>query len=366
MEGIQIKKIKLKELEAFAHSSIYRKQKSIPISKLRVKSYISNPRKNDDQYVLYLALLEDRIVGYRSIFQDAIYVNNNCYHFGWFSGNWVDPEFRRHGISSMLFKEVKNDWNDRLMYTNYAPASKALYDKQGVFSTLKSQKGQRYYLVPEVYMLLKDRIIIMKYVKYLVLFAELIFKVILWPISIFRNRKWKKAFEDSEKYTYPTDEILGFLDKNPESSFYRRSKEYKWIVDMPWICAENKTVDYAFTYQVNQFELAYLVSRNKDSQISNLVILKTVDGKAYIPYFKMSNYDKNWLKAIIGFTFKSKAKYLTCYNSSLIKELSELRSFAIFKKSMVQNYYIMTAFKSIIKEKELVNVQDGDGDVIFT
>ena len=60
--------------------------------------------------------------------------------FAWLSGNCVDPEFRRKGFSTRLLQQAEALWDGRLMYTNYAPASKAVYDRTGQFPLLLKER----------------------------------------------------------------------------------------------------------------------------------------------------------------------------------------------------------------------------------
>ena len=142
---IKIIKIKLKNLLEFVESTTYQKFRNKPISILRVQSYINNTQANKEDVVLYMAFIDNELVGYRTILSDVFYDKNTKQKFGWLSGNWVHPKYRRKNISTKLFNEVIKDWDSRLMYSNYAEESKAVYDKTETFTTLKSLHGIRYY-----------------------------------------------------------------------------------------------------------------------------------------------------------------------------------------------------------------------------
>lgn len=143
---ISIQKISLEKLGDFIHSTDFKKLRNKPISKIRAVSYINNPRANKNDIVLYMVFNLDELIAYRTIFSDYFTnEDNNKVFFGWLSGNWVHTKHRRKGLSTLLFNEVLKDWNHKLMYTNYAEASKLVYDKTQKFNLLLDLKGARYY-----------------------------------------------------------------------------------------------------------------------------------------------------------------------------------------------------------------------------
>ena len=142
---VRIEKIKLKNLKEFHQSERFLKFKNSPISGLRVASYINNPNGSPEDVVLYLAIKNEQVLGYKTIFSDKFIHRGNKIKFGWLSGTWTHDDYRRKGVSLNLFNEAYNDWDGRLMYTNYAVASKKVYDKSTEFSKLVSFEGYRYY-----------------------------------------------------------------------------------------------------------------------------------------------------------------------------------------------------------------------------
>ena len=143
---MDIKKVNIRGLEEFVNSEEYSNFVDIPISKARVYSYLNNPNSSREDIVLYMALEGCRLIGYKTILADTFSLNNKRYKFGWLSGTWTHPDYRRQGVSLSLLDAVFGDWKENLMYTNYAEESKAVYDKTSKFSLLKSKVGYRHYL----------------------------------------------------------------------------------------------------------------------------------------------------------------------------------------------------------------------------
>ncbi len=118
---MEIKKIRLSELEEFANSTQFQSFENKPITTFRVASQIKNPRAQPNDYVLYMGFVDDKLVAYRTLFGDHITKQGKTIRFGWCSGAWVHPGFRKEGFSTLLLNEAFDDWEGKLMFTNYAP-----------------------------------------------------------------------------------------------------------------------------------------------------------------------------------------------------------------------------------------------------
>ena len=116
----------LDELESHIQRTYSNPEEMIPLSPLRLNSYLRNPRAEKTDPVLFELWLNERPVAYRTVLPDLLFdLEGNSSRFAWLSGNWVDPEFRRKGLSTKLLQRAEALWDGRLFYTNYAPASKA-------------------------------------------------------------------------------------------------------------------------------------------------------------------------------------------------------------------------------------------------
>jgi len=365
---VYIEKVKLKDLKSFINSHKYRSFQTKPISTNRVESYLANPRRKMDKYVLYLALKNNELVGFRTILQDQLLVNSVIYSFGWFSGNWVNPNFRRNGISTLLFNEVKADWYSQLLYTNYAPASKALYDKSNDFTLLINKNGVRIYIKPILYQLLKDRFPILNKIKWLVFTFEKIIEILFWPKTYYARSKGLNYLKNIETHSSLNADILRFLNTKVNSIFSRKSIEYQWIENYPWVKNEGDIIVYPFSITANKLISQYLIIRDIDGEISAIAMVKNIDGKVTVPILISDKKNSSKiLNAILGFAYKTDAKIITVFNPELVNHLTQIKFAGLFKKSMNQKYFIMNDFyKKLNIDTVDIKVQDGDGDVIFT
>jgi GNAT superfamily N-acetyltransferase len=363
------KKIRLCELDAFAKSTEYKQFDVIPISQNRINSYMNNPRANPNDFVLYLLFDNKLLVGFRTLLADTFTTNGKTEQFAWLSGSWVHPNYRRKGISSNLFKEVYNDWAGKVLYTNYAPNSKALYEKSKKFDQLVSKPGVRLYFSFHNAELLAPRHVVFTKIKCLLKASDTFLNTMSYPLlwlQLKQTNKWRKDFNVS---TMVSDEMLAFIDKNPCSIFKRGNTEYEWIFKHPWVTEEqNEKRFYPFSHYARQFHYNFLVKHDSQGLIQGLALLKIRDGHLTIPYYSgQTEYHTIFSKAIIGYAHFAKAKSLTLYHSPLIQDINKIRGIALLKKPMLQKYFISKTLKNKMNlGNQAILVQDGDGDCIFT
>ena len=364
---ISIQKIALQELEVFVNSDSFRKLKNKPISKARALSYARNPRANKNDIVLYMAFDSSELVGYRTILSDFFIIENNKESFGWLSGNWVNPLYRREGISTMLFNEVFEDWNHKLMYTNYAEASKLVYDKTSQFEFLHELKGVKYYnrfcfadILP------KKRKIFQS--------TKLLLKVIDFTLNLFFDiRYFFISVEEEEGFFIKENEIWNestslFLEKFiSQNLFQRAKKEFDWIQSFPWVKTDknakvNSKFYYFSSYSKNFESNIYTVYKSKNKLIAFLLI-SVRDGHMKIPYaYFFEENVKEISTLIVNKCISMKVKTIIVNSESLQKELNTKLSF-IWSKSCIQKHF---ATKKIFSNHKKLSVQSGDGDVVFT
>ena len=144
---MDLKSYTLEELEPYLYTLYSKSESLVPVSPLRLRSYLENPRAKLSDPVLYEMRQKGEVVGYRTLLPDCFYDREgHPQRFAWLSGNWVRPDMRRRGISTQMLEMAEKQWEGRLMYTNYAPESKALYDSTGHFKIIANREGKRFYL----------------------------------------------------------------------------------------------------------------------------------------------------------------------------------------------------------------------------
>ncbi len=370
---IRIEKIKLKDLITFVASKRFKSFENIPISSLRVNSYVNNPNSDEEDYVLYLAIENEKLIGYKTIFSDKFIYLNSKIKFGWLSGTWTHKNYRRKGISLKLFNEVNNDYEGKLMYTNYAEESKAVYDKSQKFEVLKSLKGYRYYFRFCLKDLLPPKSKFFYNIKYLLGVIDCFF-------NIFYNLKYRFLKTDFASYkniskikTLKKENIFEFLQSYKSNELFNRgASEYQWINDFPWVNSLSKqkseSKKYFFSVFTTKFSSDFFqISDPNSKEIIGVFCLNYNDKKISIPYAYLSKEaSKITSSFIFDFCLKNKINFVTIYNDFLNEELNCKKKLYISKKSFVQNYFVSKQLIDNYSDIKDFDIQSGDGDVVFT
>lgn len=359
----EIKKIRLKELKVFVTSELFQKFNTIPVSPLRADSYLQNPNAKPDDIVLYLAFVNNELVAFRSIFAGVAQTAPKIMRFGWCSGNWVHPGFRRRGFSEMLLREAYSDWDKKLMFTNYAPESEKLYLKTGWFKPVYAFKGARAYLFPKTKKLVKTR-------KRNILFNALIFitdigmgVLSMIRIGFFRDRRHSGiVFNEID---FPDEQCFKVFEKNKTKHFFSRGEdEFRWILEHPWLSTQKADFceNYPFSSYAESFYYKFVKIFVEDEFVGLLVFsvrnghLKTlffwIDGE---PEEEITRYLKS-------FCAKNRIEILTVYNNKIARHLIANRFPFLYVKKYGQQIY--STFEA--GDGNMTVFQDGDGDVVFT
>jgi GNAT superfamily N-acetyltransferase len=360
---LNILKIKLNELESFVNSETVKQFEVTPISMLRVQSYIHNPHGLPNDVVLYVGLIEEKLVAFRTIFAGLVQTENETQRFGWCSGNWVHPGFRRKGFSEQLLNEALADWNGKLMFTNYAPNSEKLYLKTGKFSVVHQFQGFRGYLFPKTTKLIsfakKNRV------------AQIGFSIIDSLIFVFAlARTWfyrsvSEADINFEVLNLPDAACYDSLKNNSVRYYFNREEqELRWIFKFPWI-AENKPAEaerYPFSSYSNDFKY-YSVKVFDEKVLAGFFIFSVRNGHLKTLFFNLpARFDHAVAVFLKQFCINQKIEVITVYNSGVARQLFSRKFPFLRAKKYGQKIY--SSFE--IKNQQTHRFQDGDGDVIFT
>ncbi|UMB61938.1 hypothetical protein MHL31_07020 [Lutibacter sp. A80] len=369
---VTIKKITLENLEAYLLSNEFANFKNKPISELRAISYIHNPNSRNNDVVLYLGFIKNELVGYKSVFADTFKSAAKTIRFGWLSGTWTHQNYRRNGISSLLFNEVFKDWEGKLMYTNYANESKAVYDKTEKFQLLNSINGYRHYMRFSFKELLPPKSIIFKKSKLLLGVLDTILNSgfdVRFNFLKIKNKDLYK-FNKIEKWTGKEQNFLKSFKEN--ELFCRGVKEFEWIHKYPWIKTDigtkDKSENYYFSSFANKFKSEWYVIYNSNSgEITGVVLINIRDQQLKIPYIYITPNLKDYLiNVILKLCLTHKINHLTIYNDLLNTTFLNEKYLKLKSKKFVQNYFITKELLREFPEIKKSTIQFGDGDVVFT
>jgi hypothetical protein len=361
--NLEIKKIRLNELESFVQSETWLQFTTIPITVLRVKSYINNPHAHPGDVVLYLGFIEKQLVAFRTLFADCIISESQPIRFGWCSGNWVHSDFRRKGFSEKLLQEAFTDWNGKLMFTNYAPNSEQLYLKTGRFQPIHQFQGFRGYLFPKTRKLItgasKNGV-----TKFVFSFADAIIALFSSIRILFFSSKENPDFR-FETIPFPDDECYQILQNNPPTPVFRRGEaELKWIFQFPWISEHKIFASEKYPFSSHSTSFIYqTVKVFIKNNLAGFFIFSVREGHLKTLYFCLPDgIGKEVGDYLKQYGVEHKIEVITVYKYEVAQHLLSRKFPFLHAKKYGQKIY--SSFE--IKNETNCQFQDGDGDVIFT
>lgn len=359
----------LKDLQDVNVRFMLFQSETLPISDLRLQSYLHNPRAKPEDVLLISATKDDKIIAYRTMLPDDIIIGIQTIHFAWLSGIWVSADFRRKGIGKMLHQAAYQAWKGKLIGTEITPENEAVMCSSKLFEEPMIKVGVIFYFRSVLHEILIKRYPSLKWLSPL-------FSLIDKTINIYASVKRKIYFNPNFKNKYnfiPTKELSEAATKYlnevpPYSSTNRRPKELQWILDYPWISSDKMVKEASKHYYFSTYSENYafdFIEIYHNKSIIGLVVLSFRDGVLKIPYFWASELELAELATyIINFAQKLGAKKLISYHSLLNEQLISKDRFNIFYKKTKRKYLVSKQLKTD-NSLLLFNFEDGDGDCVF-
>jgi hypothetical protein len=361
--NLEIKKIRLKELNDFVKSKRFNQFEILPISLERAKSYINNPNTKPENFVLYLGFINNSLVAFRSLFAGELISDDLKIRFAWCSGNWVAKDFRRKGFSEQLLKEAYSDWSGKLMFTNYAPNSEKLYLKTGWFHSIHKFNGVRAYLFPKTGKLVSraNSNTILKIIFSIIdLFIQLAasLRIFFYHIKTSDNIRFETISQmDEQCFKFKNTDHSKFL-------FNRDQDELQWIFNFSWISKNKNSIaeKYPFSSFVDSFSYQ-TVKIFVENKFAGFFLFSIREGHLKTLYFNVEDgIEKEIAQYLKQYCCNYKIEIITVYNSKIAREFFIKKFPFLHLKKYGQNIY--SSFE--INNNKKFRFQDGDGDVIFT
>jgi hypothetical protein len=300
---------------------------------------------------------------------DAFFVDDKSISFGWLSGSWVLPEYRRKGISTLIFNEVLKAWNFKLMYSNYAVASKLLYDKTTQFKQLQKLDGVKYYTRFSLAKILPNKGMVFSktklFWKIIDCFLNLFFDIRYFFITLKKETNYK--ITENENFNVST---ASFIKENTQNFFQRNKKEFEWIQNYPWIftnqITKNTYKSYYFSSYSLKFESNFYTIYDLNNILIGCLLITIRDGDMKIPYAYFTEENSKLISNfILNKSILKKVDTITIYNKSLETELTENLSY-IYNKKFIQKFFLTKHLAELLTFKKDIQIQPGDGDSVFT
>jgi len=248
------------------------------------------------------------------------------------------------------------------MYTNYAPASKAVYDRTGQFPLLAKRDGKRFYLRAAAEDLLGER-----------LGARELLRLGDKSVNKLREhglRRFKPVENlecKVERVSVLNQVLEELIVRVQESSLFQRTPEiFNWVLQHPWLTEENRaSLNYHFSYQANRFENILFIFTLPDQSIGLLWLL--IHNRSMSAPYVFCESDQIYpfmARTLTHQMISSDCAHATIRNPVLTKALMAFKNRFLFIRPMPQLVFAHRTMTDQIPGN--MEIQDGDGDVVFT
>lgn len=348
---MEIKTISILELPQFVKSSLYKNSNNCPITIHRAISQSKNPRADNDDPALIIAIEKENIVGYIGFLPDNI-TDTKVY---WNSCWWVDDNYKTIAIP-LLLKFIK-EGKERIILTDFTPHTKEIIKKLNFFTVIKLDEGFRGYLKFNLAEILPKRNKKLKPFKFLFTIFDKLANGIMQP-------KTSSLSLNEEVIATLNEPDSQFITKHSQTELIKRNvPELEWISKNPWVKNSDKNYDnYHFTASVKDFNTKIVRLLDNDKPVA-IVYLRQLNHQLTIPFIY---FEKEYLNQVAQFIFneaiKEKCINITTFNPLLKSKFSADFKFVI-KRELNRDFAFHNSIQHIIKKP--VILQDGDSDVAF-
>jgi len=341
----------------------------IPITKHRAISQCHNPRLDDEDIILIIALENGILVGYLGALPDLIYYQEKQPEkIACLTCLWVSPTVRGKSVSTELLKIAMEHWNKKLFLGDYVPFTKKIYDRIGDFLIQPYEKqGVRLYVLADLQTILPPKKPIFEKCKGLL-------KMIDTSINVCLKIKHKLSKENLQHMKFEYDDVIddeshNFIKQRQQNQLFRRQQtELNWMLNYPWVLSSD-TKDalnkkYYFSSTAKSFSYRVVKIRNLENKLIGLLIFSIRDYNLKLPFFYHDQNLDDIINAINYHVIKWQIKTFTTYDEDLAKRILHLKSPAFHKRVVTRNYLLSKDLDTTSFFQ--MKMQDGDGDCGFT
>lgn len=352
-------KSQLKELinsEKFKEFSFY------PITVHRAISHINNPNISDETTILILAFFENNLAGYIGIMADKMFHKNEKIPIGWLSTLFVHPNFRGKSIAQKLLNKACNEYDGKILITEFTPEAENIYKKSGLFLYQKPLKGMSYHFLSNLKEILPVKNIKWKKVLLLLKLFDVSVNSVVKLLYFFQSYK----IENYEVANILDEDSKKFIAQNQKKNCFGRGlSEIDWIVNFPWIlnCVNSEEKVYQFSAFEKKFKYVF-IKVYKDKILKTLLMISIRNKNAKLHFAIGENNVSESTQILHHFIFKNNITNFICFDEEINKYLHQKN--ILFKKERNRKFLMHQKLYGILDSDYVFDVSAVDGDAIFT
>jgi GNAT superfamily N-acetyltransferase len=364
---VEIKFLRVRDLEAYVASEEYRRSPVLPISPLRALSQARNPRALPEDLVLALAYAEGELVGYLGALPDLLHFPGSLpRRAAWLTCMWVSPAARGQGLAKKLISTMTEAWGHQVLLTDYAPAARGVFLGSGVLMESDFVEGFRGYLRPDFAQILASRGGMWLKMKPLLQTAD----AVLRPLNALRIR-WKKPLAPPMRLVSVINKSTWDFVKTCQTGEIARrdSATLQWMLQHPWARAAARPDDlaarYHFTSTARQFRFEMLEVLGEAGELLGFLALCLRDGHLRVPHaWHADAHTEVVARAIFDYAIRQGARMVTLFHPRL-EQYCRARPTPFFASRTMRRSYFFGKNLPEMGAGVGEGWQDGDGDVGF-
>ncbi len=355
-------------LGEFIGSEEFLQMPFIPITRHRALSQLHNPRAEEGDIFLILALEHGQLAGYTGVLPDFLYCKEGPVRTGWLTTLWVHPSFRGRGLGTGLIRKALEAWNQALISADYVPHTGALYVKTDAFGEPLILEGIRIYVRMDLAGLLPPRSRFLRALKPILTLFDTACNLLLdRRFLITGTHSGGIHYESVDRIDTETEAFIGSLQEN--ALCRRGAAEINWLLNHPWVVthAPGATTDHRYHFSSSAACFGYhcFRLRNTDGSIGAFFILSLRNRTLKIPvFYAFPEMTAEAARVISAQIVKWRVNTFTTFQPELAAAFRRsspgILTRRVFRKIMVSTFLRTRG----IPGSRLI--QDGDGDLGFT
>lgn len=370
---MKLVEVKVGELIAFTQSELFRQMKQIPVSSPRAYSQYLNPSASDSDVALVYALSGDNtLAGYIGILPASVITGDHDSHKIYFNSCWwVHPIWGKPIGIKLFYRMLQLTGNRMIFFELTSRTENILRTMEGLVFP-PSLSGIKAYLgIPLPLRVLR----VMPANRPVHLMLQTVLSLVNFPLHARNRRRLSRSKENANL----SIEYIGFPDKslwqwtrqfNRSKAVFRGYDEMRWVSENPWIIEarspyKREQKKYFFSLLTLRWS-HFWVKASVNGRMAGLFCFTSREGNYRIPYAWFSKDDSGTMGlAITEVLVRTKALSVTCFNPMVVNALIESDDKFFLRTKPLSKVMAWTAeTDSLLKEG--FEIQDGDGDAVFT
>jgi GNAT superfamily N-acetyltransferase len=329
------------ELEAELNHKDFWFQNVAPITRHRARFVINNPRSERDDAVLFVAKDEEEIIGYRLVFPDKIFVNEQSIKIGWGSSFWVSEKYRGKGVGKALFRKSSECWKGSIGSLIQSSDATRVYERDEDFYCFNQSIGFQFIIRANASYWIKKKLKLPGIILSLLSILNVVPNLV---INVLKDR-WRLRRKTLDEYaleycTEITDvETRDFIRSHNQNSLSRKEvADLNAIVRYPTSLATplEDTIGkrYYFSTKADRYEYLYLKVYKENNELV-AVMLMNVEGaglKLLYYFTKSERFVKPVFDILLLHAIKMKTEIITSYDPRFVDYMVKSSGFPTLLK----------------------------------